>query len=281
MSNNNHQNNSKPEPHIYLTKEEIQELNNELKRLGLNFYVKPANECEVQKKSLKTEQKIKPKKNIKNNNLSSNKLISKKRLSPSTDCESNINSENSCKKNIKNDNKCSLSPLKKYLAKLDKNLKNKNIQNDENQKMILIKDIMELSINFSEENLKKFCENHKLNTIGKQIKEDNLLSKKYNELKRIKEDIKIDLELYKVNSAKNSRTIRQEMEIEKRNYEKFLKKIEKKRQKEEIQNNNIDNDIELDEENYFRNNIENISNKNEDYEDSDKSEASFDSSLDG
>ena len=147
--------------------------------------------------------------------------------------------------------------------------------------MILIKDIMELSINFSEENLKKFCEIHKLNTIGKQIKEDNLLSKKYNELKRIKEDIKIDLDLYKVNSAKNSRTIRQEMEIEKRNYEKFLKKIEKKRQKEEIQNNNIDNDIELDEENYFRNNIENISNKNEDYEDSDKSEASFDSSLDG
>ena len=279
MSKKNHQNNDVPEPHIYLTKEEIQELNNELERLGINFYVKPANECIFHHVSPKKEKKVKPKNNTKNKNLSPKNFISKKRLSPSTDCESNINSENKLKKNGKNEsNKCSLLSMKRYIAKLDKNIKNKSIQNDLNQKMIIIKDIMELCLNFSEENLKNFCVNHKLNTIGRQIKEDDLKSKTYNQLLRIKEDVKIDLEVCKINSVKNGRSIRQEMEMEKRNYEKLQKKIEKKRQKQEIQNND---DIELDEENYFRNNVENISNINHDNdnEDSDKSEASFDESL--
>lgn len=260
MSQNHYKNDSSDRiPFINLTDQEIIEFNNALKRNNINLFVAPIN---------------RKKKEIKKN------FLSQKRSSPISEPESNLshttdNSKNLKKAKIKKkmylENK---TPLKLYLEKIDKHLIEKEKENNENQKKILIKDIMDKALNFTENELVKFCNTHKLKKVGREIGENELLNKKYIQLQSILNDIEMDCEFNNVFDRKKAeRTIRQEIKKEQDDLKKLERKIKKNqmKNKEEIDEKEEDNNVD----NIFiRNNIGNIDeNNNQDDDSSDSGES--------
>lgn len=353
-------------PHIKLTRNEIEELNNELARLKINIRVKPMNEPfvniqddinrmrilernfkglipspektekikeekkqKIENNEKKLEKKIEKNKNSQNKNDTfwsnflighkrnpskkrndflngrSKSLIQKKskksRNSKASSSHTN-NSRQTSKRGSsprslsnfsQNDNKVKEKILK-FISKYDNTIERKKIKNDENQISTIIVKIIDNGLKFSEDNLKKFCINHKLSLIGNQIREDDLRNKKYEQLEIILNDMYIDMNINKMQNKNEKMSIKHQLEKDQRNMDikrrKELRKMQKERMKIEqnlMKNNNM-SFHDANDESYFKNNIDDIfsdnnrenENENNEGNDSDKSEASFSSSLD-